>query len=135
MQRLLRHAKSATCVISILSCPFQLICRSCIPKEIDLTSVSVTIQLPYCISMLLLTRICKSAPAQYKQADENWHLDNKNAVIIWHLHEVFDENKLRLNKCSVSLYLSFMSELKVFLKLYCSTKRSSLVTKVGMAHA
>ena len=39
-------------------------CLCCTPKQIDLTSVFVTIQLPYCVSMLLLTSACKSAPAQ-----------------------------------------------------------------------
>ena len=57
-------------------------------KQIDLTSVFVTIQLPYCVSMLLLTVRCKSAPAQY------YHT---NVIIIWHLHKAFQENKLRLN--------------------------------------
>ena len=35
----------------------------CTSKQIDLTSIFVTIQLPYCVSMLLLTSGCKSAPA------------------------------------------------------------------------
>ena len=40
-------------------------CQSCIPKQIDLTPF-LLLQLPYCVNTLLLTRACKSAPAQYK---------------------------------------------------------------------
>ena len=51
------------------------------PKQIDLTSVFVTTA-AYCVSMLLLTSVCKQAPAQYKQCkcllligvSINWHL-------------------------------------------------------------
>ena len=63
---------------------YQLSCQWCTPKEIDLTSIFVTIQLPYCVSMLLTSR-CKLAPAQYI-----------NVVIIWRLRKIFQENKLRL---------------------------------------
>ena len=35
------------------------------PKQIDLTSF-LLLQLPYCVSMLLLTSTCKSESAQYK---------------------------------------------------------------------
>ena len=63
------------------------------------------------------------------------HLCNQHntiVIIIWHLHEVFQENKLRINECSVSLYLLFfMSELKAFIKLYYSTKMKRLSCKSG----
>ena len=38
---------------------------SCTPKQIDLQAVFL-LQLPYCVSVLLLTSRCKSAAAQYK---------------------------------------------------------------------
>ena len=57
--------------------------QCCMPKQIDLTSVFVTIQLPYSVSVLLLISGCKSVPAQYT-----------NVGIIWCLHKVFQENKL-----------------------------------------
>ena len=60
--------------------------RYCMPKQIDLTNVFATIQLSYCVSMLLLTSGCRSALAQYT-----------NVIIIWRLHEAFQEYKLRLN--------------------------------------
>ena len=41
-------------------------------------STCLLLQLPYCVSVLLLTSRCKSAAAH-----------NTNALIIWHLHEVF----------------------------------------------
>ena len=50
--------------------------RNCTPKQIDLTSVFVTCR-------------CKSARAQCRKGDVNPH-------IIWCLHKVFQENKLRL---------------------------------------
>ena len=74
--------------------------------------------------MLLLTTGCKLAPVQ-----------STNVVIIcrlWRLHEVFQENKLRLNQCSVNLHLLFTSELKVFTGVQ---KRSISVAKVGVTHA
>ena len=37
----------------------------CTPKQIDL-QVLLLLQLPYCVSVLLLTSGCKSAAAQYK---------------------------------------------------------------------
>ena len=49
--------------------------------------------------MSLLTSGCKLANAQYKLADVNQHLHNTNVIIIWHLQEVFQENKLRLMFC------------------------------------
>ena len=42
-------------------------CKCCTPKQIDLTRIFITIQLPYCVSVLLLTSGCKLAPAQYKR--------------------------------------------------------------------
>ena len=36
-----------------------LLCRSCTPKQIDLQAI-LLLQLPYCVSMLLLTSGCKS---------------------------------------------------------------------------
>ena len=41
------------------------LCQSCTPKQIDLQAI-LLLQLPYCVSMLLLTNGCKSAAAQYK---------------------------------------------------------------------
>ena len=55
----------------------RLLRQSCPPKQIDL-QVFLLLQLPYCVSVLLLTSGCKSAPAQYKRA-----------VISWRLHKVF----------------------------------------------
>ena len=69
----------------------------CTPKQIDLTSVFVAMQLPYPVSMLLLKSGCKSAPAQCRQVDISQHLHNTNVIIIWCLHKIFQENKLRLN--------------------------------------
>ena len=57
---LLCHSKSAACVISIISDA-----QSCTPKQIHL-QVILLLQLPYCVSMLLLTSGCKLAAAQYK---------------------------------------------------------------------
>ena len=54
-------------------------------KQLDLTSVFNTIQLPYCVSVLLLTSRCKLVPAQHTKV-----------IIIWHLYEAFQKNKLRL---------------------------------------
>ena len=42
-----------------------LLCQSCTPKQIDLQAF-LLLQLPYCVSVLLLTSGCKSAAAQYK---------------------------------------------------------------------
>ena len=53
------------------------LCQSCTAKQIDLQAF-LLLQLPCCVSMLLLTSGCKSAAAQYT-----------NAVIIWRLHKVF----------------------------------------------
>ena len=39
---------------------------SCSPKQIDLQAF-LLLQLPYCVSVLLLTSECKSAVAQYKR--------------------------------------------------------------------
>ena len=44
-----------------------LLCRSCTPKQIDLQAI-LMLQLPYCVSVLLLTSGCKSAAAQYNLA-------------------------------------------------------------------
>ena len=58
---LLCHAMfvaSATCAISI-------IINAPTPKQIDL-QVFLLLQLPYCVSVLLLTSGCKLAAAQYK---------------------------------------------------------------------
>ena len=41
------------------------LCRSCTPKQIDLQAF-LLLQLPYCVSVLLLTNRCKSEVAQYK---------------------------------------------------------------------
>ena len=43
-----------------------LLCRSCTPKQIGLQAI-LLLQLPYCVSVLLLTRRCESAAAQYKR--------------------------------------------------------------------
>ena len=62
---LLCHAKfvaSAACVISIIN---DMPAMSCTPKQIDLQAF-LLLQLPYCVSVLLLTSRCKSAAAQYK---------------------------------------------------------------------
>ena len=67
-------------------------------KQLDLTSVFITIQLLYCFSVLLLTSRYKLAPAQHTKV-----------IIIWHLYEAF-QKKIK----TVSLYLSFMTELKAF---------------------
>ena len=72
-----------------------------IPKQIDLTSVFVNIQLPYFVNVLLLTSRCKSA-----------HLQYTNVIIIWHLHELSLSRKQI--KIKFILYLSFMSKLKAF---------------------
>ena len=97
---LLHHAKvitssevSCLCNQHNYRCAFYLSCQSCMPKEIDLTSV-LLLQLPYHVSVLLLTSGCKSALAEYKQ------LHNTNIVIIWNLYEVFYENKIQYKiKC------------------------------------
>ena len=49
-------------------------------------------------------------------------LHNTYAIIIWRLHKVFLQNKFRLNQCSVSLYLSFMAELRPF-KTYSGVQK------------
>ena len=62
---LLHHAKfiaSATCVISIIT---NVPAVSCTPKQIDLQAF-LLLQLPYCVSVLLLTSRCKLAATQYK---------------------------------------------------------------------
>ena len=51
-------------------------------------SLLVTIQLPYCVSMLLLTSGCKFTPVQYT-----------NVVIIWCLCKISQENKAILTLC------------------------------------
>ena len=43
-----------------------LLCQSCTPKQIDL-QVLLLLQLPYRVSVLLLTSRCKSVAAQYQQ--------------------------------------------------------------------
>ena len=43
-----------------------MLCQSCTPKQIDLEAI-LLLQLPYCVSMLLLSSGCKSAAAQYKR--------------------------------------------------------------------
>ena len=45
---LLRHSKSAACVISIIS---NALCRICTPKQIA-SQVILLLQLPYCVSVL-----------------------------------------------------------------------------------
>ena len=58
---LLRHAKSAICVMSIIidapAIAYTMVsnCRCCTPRQIDLTNICVTMQLPYCVSLLVLT--------------------------------------------------------------------------------
>ena len=44
----------------------RLLCQSCTPKQIDLQAI-LLLQLPYCVSVLLLTSGCKSAAAQYQR--------------------------------------------------------------------
>ena len=67
---LLRHAKSAICIIGIIID---------VPASwLDLTSIFGTIQLPYCVIVLLLTSRFKSTPVQYT-----------NILIVWCLHGVF----------------------------------------------
>ena len=97
----------------------------------------ITIQLLYFVSVLLLTSRCKSAPAQYKQADVNRHLSIQNVSIIWRLHKVFQENmqiktKLILYKPLFIVHV----RVKGFYKVIATAvqKRSTLVSKVGMAH-
>ena len=41
------------------------LCKSCTPKQMDLQAI-LLLQLPYCVSVLLLTSGCKSTAAQYK---------------------------------------------------------------------
>ena len=41
------------------------LCQSCTPKQIDLQAI-LLLQLPYCVSVLLLTSGCKLAATQYK---------------------------------------------------------------------
>ena len=64
---LLRHAKfiaSAACIISII---IDALAVSCTPnKQIDLQAF-LLLQLPYCVSVLLLTSRCKLAAVQYKR--------------------------------------------------------------------
>ena len=64
---LLCHSMSAACVISIISnaLAVAVLCRSCTPKQINLQAI-LLLQLPYYVSVLLLTSRCKSAAAQYK---------------------------------------------------------------------
>ena len=60
------HAKfivSAACVINII---IDAPAVSCTPKQIDLQAF-LFLQLPYCVSVLLLTSGCKSAAAQYNR--------------------------------------------------------------------
>ena len=58
----MKFIASAACVISII---IHVPAVSCTPKQIDL-QVFLLLQLPYCVSMLLLTSGCKSAAVQYK---------------------------------------------------------------------
>ena len=67
---LLRQVNSAVCVISIIidvpaiAIAYAMVSSECCtPKQIDLTSLFGTIQLPYCICVLLLTSRCKLTPA------------------------------------------------------------------------
>ena len=53
-------------VISIISDALVDVCQSCTPKQIDL-QVILLLQLPYCVSVLLLTSRCKLTAAQYKR--------------------------------------------------------------------
>ena len=54
-----------------------LLCQSCIPKQIDLQAI-LSLQLPYCVSVLLLTSRCKSAAAQYKH---RYHLAPSPSIL------------------------------------------------------
>ena len=65
----------------------------------------VTIQLPYCVSMLLLTNRYKSATIQYT-IKRCYYLVTPQSL---------SRKQIRTKPM---LHLSFMSELKVFLKLY-----------------
>ena len=53
---------SAACVISII---IDVPAVSCTPKQIDLQAFSL-LQLPYCVSVLMLISGCELAAAQYK---------------------------------------------------------------------
>ena len=57
---LLCHSKSAACVISIISDALAVL------KLYTYLQVILLLQLPYCVSMLLLTSGCKSAATQHK---------------------------------------------------------------------
>ena len=52
-------------------------CRSCTAKQIDLQAF-LLLQLPYCVSVLLLTSGCKSAAAQYKR---HYHLAPPQSIL------------------------------------------------------
>ena len=52
-------------------------CVSSTPKQIDLQAF-LLLQLPYCVSVLLLTRGCKSAAAQYKRC---YHLAPPQSIL------------------------------------------------------
>ena len=55
----------------------RLLCRSSTPKQIDLQAF-LLLQLPYCVSVLLLTHGCKSAAAQYKR---RYHLAPPQSIL------------------------------------------------------
>ena len=108
MQSLLHHSKSATCVISkLLMC---LLCRSCTPKQIDF-KYFLSLQLPYCAGVLLLTSRCKLQ-----------HLAPPQSILTTQI-----QTKLMLCK---SLFI-IHRRVKAFLKLYWSTKTKHLSSKNG----
>ena len=79
------------------------------------------LQLPYPISVLLLTSRCKSSPAQYKHCP---------------YYLVFSQSLSRIQiKTKLMLCKSFMEEFKAFKSYTTVQKRNASVAKVGVAHA
>ena len=62
---LLHHAKFIALATYVISIIIDAPAVSCISKQIDLQAFWL-LQLPYFVSVLLLTSRCKSAAAQYK---------------------------------------------------------------------
>ena len=116
----LNHAKSVPCIISIIT---DVPAVDKLLKLYTLTNRFTSIlllQLPYCVSMLLLTSVCKSAPA---------------SACYW-LVPVFQKSTL-LPKTKVTLYkpVSFVT-VKYLIKSYTVViKQSTSVTKVGVAYS
>ena len=103
--KFLRHAKSATCVISII---------------IDLPAVVFVTQLPYPVSVLWLTSGCKSAPAQYKGG---YYLAPPQSLLRKQI-------KTKLMLCKPLFIVH--GRIKGFTTVQ---KQSTSVEKLGMAHA